>query len=141
MKLVHCKTDTTLYQADCKSLKQLLRQAIDDGANLRGANLGGATYGHGVTITQPPLHVLHGEYDVLIMDNHAKIGCKVRTLKQWWDATDDHIASMAGDSVAASNDEADLPPSVKLWRQYKQAIFALAEASGRWTPPTTDAQS
>ncbi len=89
------------------------------GASLAGANLEGATYGVGVPITRVPLQIFGGLYPVLMFDEHAKIGCHLHRLDDWWSYTDDQIEAM--DDGAA-----------EMWRKYKSAIFALAEADGRW---------
>ena len=54
------------------------------GANLRGANLRGADLGEIIgSIKNNPIIIQGFKYNVIIWDNHAKIGCQVKTFKEW----------------------------------------------------------
>jgi len=43
MKILHYETNAVLYEAEAKSMAELIRKAIDSGANLVGANLDDAS--------------------------------------------------------------------------------------------------
>jgi uncharacterized protein YjbI with pentapeptide repeats len=51
-------------------------------ANLAGANLAGAKY-NGVPLTKTPITVSGFPYRVTILDNHAQIGCQLKTIAEW----------------------------------------------------------
>jgi len=69
--------------------------------------------------SRTPLVITGGPYVVTITDSHMKIGCQFRTLAEW--------AVLGRSEVAAIDGTA----SATLWGKAKDALLALARASGR----------
>ena len=89
------------------------------GANLRGANLGGAYLGDDIKIQEQPIQVGTPRYDVIVFDNHMKIGCEFHSLSDWWGFDDKRILQMDG-KVA-----------LEFWRKWKAPLQAICAAEGR----------
>ena len=89
------------------------------GANLGGANLGGANLGEDIKIQEQPIQVSTPRYDVIVFDNHMKIGCEFHSLSGWWGFDDKRILQMDG-KVA-----------LEFWRKWKGPLQAICAAEGR----------
>ncbi len=94
-----------------------LRGANLRGAYLRGADLRGATYGDGTPMANEPIQVVGLHWDVLILDDHMKIGCELHSFEGWAGFDDEQIAGM--DSAA-----------LEFWWQYKAALIAICNTRG-----------
>jgi len=64
------------------------------GANLAGAVLTGAKYGKEVPLECTPLMLQGTKYDIIIMDRHIKIGCKLYSHTEWESFSTEQIAQM-----------------------------------------------
>ena len=64
------------------------------GANLAGADLTGAKYGKEVPLECTPLMLQGTKYDIIIMDRHIKIGCKLYSHTEWESFSTEQIAQM-----------------------------------------------
>ena len=100
------------------------------GANLRGANLWGADlwgadlwgadlreaiYGNGIPLTKPPIFVTGLIWDVMILDNHLKIGCEIHTFDEWENFTDKEISLMEKSAL-------------DWWKIHKAPIMSMVKA-------------
>ena len=101
-----------------------LARANLTGANLADANLAGAKWGKRCC-TKPPIQIngLFKSYIVTILDDAMQIGCELHGLDEWRGFDDRRLVQMDGKEAAAA------------WRANKAALFAIAEAQGRWSPP------
>jgi len=81
--------------ADCinKNSSADLRSADLRSADLRYADL------FGEKITKVPLMVYGLNYDILITENHIKIGCEVHKSEEWKEFDDKRILEMDGKSA------------------------------------------
>jgi hypothetical protein len=87
-------------------------------ADLRGAYLRGAD-GEKIPLQKTPLQVLGLTWDVLIFDQHMKIGCQFHSLRDWQGFDDRRILEMSGRQA------------LEFWNANKDALFALARGNGR----------
>ena len=118
-----------IYSSEAVSLAACLESAVKDmaylgdaylgGANLRDANLGGANLGEDIKIQEQPIQVSTPRYDVIVFDNHMKIGCEFHSLSGWWGFDDKRILQMDG-KVA-----------LEFWRKWKGPLQAICAAEGR----------
>jgi uncharacterized protein YjbI with pentapeptide repeats len=92
-----------LYRADLRGAD--LYRADLHGADLRGASLRGANYGGGIPIVVQPITVSGLAYDVLILDQHMRIGCEIHTHSEWENFDDRRITEMDGKSAKIFWDE------------------------------------
>ena len=104
------------------SEKKDLRGAYLGGANLSGANLSDK-FGNKITLQKTPLQLLGLTWDVLIFDQHMKIGCQFHSLHEWEAFSDREIIAMDGRNAK------------EFWDTNKEAIFALCRANGRSFEP------
>ena len=86
------------------------------GAYLRGANLDGAKYGEGIPMETCPLQIIGGDYYVLILDHHIKIGCELHSIDEWEKYGDAVILGMEGEKALEN------------WNVWKEIIIAAARA-------------
>ena len=84
------------------------------GANLFGANLENATYGEGVAISAAPLQISGLEWEIIIFDNHMKIGCELHPIAEWATFKDTRIKLMNFHAIA-------------FWHEHKSMIMTCAE--------------
>ncbi|OUI91375.1 hypothetical protein HK17_11775 [Acetobacter indonesiensis] len=111
-----------------------LRGAYLGGANLRGATLGGANLGGAnlrgaylentkfsddVIANRAPLFLTGLDYDVLILDQHMKIGCELHSIANWRNFDNDRISKM--DGLRAR----------KFWKAHKESLLAICESDER----------
>ena len=66
------------YEKEDNSIKQTLVKAVIQGVDLRGAYL------QGVDLQGANLPI-YCKYDVCIVENKIKIGCEIKSLKEWND--------------------------------------------------------
>ena len=85
------------------------------GADLRGANLVGAKYGESIPIEHQPMQLQTNKYNVLVMDTHIKIGCKLYSHKEWEAFSDEEIAKMDGGAL-------------EWWNEWKGIVISTANA-------------
>ena len=91
-----------------------LEEAYLRGANLFGANLENATYGEGVAISAAPLQISGLEWEIIIFDNHMKIGCELHPIAEWATFKDTRIKLMNFHAIA-------------FWHEHKSMIMTCAE--------------
>jgi len=91
-----------------------LEEAYLRGANLFGANLENATYGEGVAISAAPLQISGLEWEIIIFDNHIKIGCELHPIAEWATFKDTRIKLMNFHAIA-------------FWHEHKSMIMTCAE--------------
>ena len=91
-----------------------LRGAHLRGANLFGANLENTTYGEGVVISAAPLQISGLEWEIIIFDNHMKIGCELHPIAEWATFKDTRIKLMDSHAIA-------------FWHEHKSMIMTCAE--------------
>ena len=91
-----------------------LEGAYLGGANLFGANLENATYGEGVAISAAPLQISGLEWEIIIFDNHMKIGCELHPIAEWATFKDTRIKLMNFHAIA-------------FWHEHKSMIMTCAE--------------
>ena len=91
-----------------------LEGAYLEGANLFGANLENATYGEGVAISAAPLQISGLEWEIIIFDNHMKIGCELHPIAEWATFKDTRIKLMNFHAIA-------------FWHEHKSMIMTCAE--------------
>ena len=122
IQIKHRYTGVVLFEckapADLDSvlhLRYALEKATQSGADLRSANLSGASFGEGVTAEQGVLQLIGLRWDVIIFDAHMRIGCQMHPLSDWASFDDRRIAEM--DGVHA----------LRFWRQHKSALLTLAQ--------------
>lgn len=86
-------------------------------ANLTRADLTGVNWGDpSITSVMPPLQVFGLQYPILILDRHAKIGCKMRLITEW---------------VAMTAEEAEEKFGARdLW-ECRDALLAFIAENGR----------
>jgi len=89
------------------------------GAYLQGAYLQGAYLRDGTEIKDTPIQVIGGHYDVIIFDEHMKIGCEFHPIKSWLSYKTERIAEMDGSTA------------LKYWKAWKKPLKALCRANGR----------
>jgi len=87
-------------------------------ADLSGADLSGAN-GEKITIEKTPIQILTEVYDIIIFDEHMKIGCEFHSLAEWWAFKDSQIAEM------------DRTRARKFWKAWKALLKAICKANGR----------
>ena len=85
-----------------------------EGAKLKGTNLENATYGEGVAISAAPLQISGLEWEIIIFDNHMKIGCELHPIAEWATFKDTRIKLMNFHAIA-------------FWHEHKSMIMACAE--------------
>lgn len=124
IEIKHRHTGDVLYSGEALSLKELLENAVEYGANLvganlYGANLVGANIGNNIIISKQPITVSNTIYPVMIFDAHMKIGCKLYSLAEWWGFDNRAIAEMDGKQA------------LEFWGKWKPALQAICEAEGR----------
>lgn len=88
-----------------------------EGTDLRGAYLRGAKYGDS-TITIEPLQILGLRWDVIVFDEHLKIGCQIHPIERWKKFTDNQIATMD-------------PDALEFWSEHKKMLISIAEMHSR----------
>jgi len=119
-----------LYRAEeAKTIKQAVMAAIVDGRTLRyadlqgtdlqGTDLQGAKDGK-YSIELIPLQVDGLRWHVMILDDAMRIGCEIHLLKDWDGFDDDRIEQMDTNAL-------------EFWQVWKEPLFAMAKASGRWS--------
>ena len=91
-----------------------LRGANLEGAKLKGTNLENATYGEGVAISAAPLQISGLEWEIIIFDNHMKIGCELHPIAEWATFKDTRIKLMNFHAIA-------------FWHEHKSMIMTCAE--------------
>ena len=96
-----------------------MRGAILSDANLIEANMRGAKWADGVFLTQAPIQIYGMHWPVTLLDTHMQIGCELHSLDDWEGFDNARIAEMEGRSA------------LKFWKANKDAIFAMAKATGR----------
>ena len=83
------------------------------GADLTSADLTGAKYGEKIPLEHIPL-MLHGtKYNIIIMDKHIKIGCKLYSHAEWESFSDDQIAQMDDGALT-------------WWNEWKMTVLDLS---------------
>ena len=97
------------YEAEEISLKITLQAAVENGADLYGANLDGEK------LVKTPLQLNNLKWFVLISDKYLRIGCQRFTIEEWRNFDDAAIVKM---DFAA----------LKFWRKWKAPIIALCDA-------------
>ena len=85
-----------------------------EGAKLKGTNLENATYGEGVAISAAPLQISGLEWEIIIFDNHMKIGCELHPIAEWATFKDTRIKLMNFHAIA-------------FWHEHKSMIMTCAE--------------
>ena len=90
------------------------------GADLGGADLQSAKLADDVTINKTPIQLLGLLYDVLIFDEHIKIGCEFHSMAEWFSFDYARINKM------------DRLYAVKWWRQWKEPLKQICLSSGRY---------
>ena len=110
------KAHISLYGADLSGANLAgadLSHADLSGANLAGADLTGAKYGEKIPLEHIPL-MLHGtKYNIIIMDKHIKIGCKLYSHAEWESFSDDQIAQMDDGALT-------------WWNEWKMTVLDLS---------------
>ncbi|MCG4261338.1 pentapeptide repeat-containing protein [Acetobacter senegalensis] len=96
-----------------------LRGAYLGGAYLRGAYLENTKFSDDVIANRAPLFLSGLDYDVLILDQHMKIGCELHSISDWRDFDNDRISKM--DGLRAR----------KFWKAHKASLLAICESDGR----------
>ena len=96
-----------------------MRGAILSDANLIEANMRGAKWADGVFLTQAPIQIYGMHWPVTLLDTHMQIGCELHYLDDWEGFDNARIAEMEGRRA------------LKFWKANKDAIFAMAKATGR----------
>ena len=101
-----------------------LRGAYLRGADLRGADLrdvylrcadlSGAKYAD-FEINKTPILISNLKYEIIIFDNHLKIGCELHTHSQWSKFTQKKIIEMGGKDA------------LKWWKQWKEPILQMCK--------------
>ena len=116
-----------IYKDDSASLRETILNAYRAGADLTGAYLPGADL-RGADLTRAdltgakyadfeikiaPLSIENLRYNVLIFDNHMKVGCHLHTHVAWAKFTTREIAAMNGADGA------------KWWRTWKRPLLEM----------------
>jgi len=83
------------------------------GANLTGADLTRAKYGEGIPLEHAPLILQGTKYQILIMDTHIKIGCKMHSHAEWESFSDKQISEMDSGALA-------------WWSEWKGVVLSLS---------------
>jgi hypothetical protein len=96
-----------------------LRGADLYGANLYGADLRGAKYTDEITLERTPLFIQGLNWDVIILDEHMKIGCELHSLKEWESYDNKRILEMDGKTA------------LKFWKENKEGLLAIAHGDKR----------
>ena len=101
-----------------------LRGADLRGADLRGADLrdvylrcadlSGAKYAD-FEINKTPILISNLKYEIIIFDNHLKIGCELHTHSQWSKFTQKKIIEMGGKDA------------LQWWKQWKEPILQMCK--------------
>jgi len=97
-------TNKIILCGEYESLKKCLEQNRE--ANLRGANL------YGKLLTKAPLQIVGLPYDVLITEDHIKVGCQMHIVKEWKKLTPKSVKNMADNATLFA-------------KKYKKIILAL----------------
>jgi len=90
-------------------------------ANLYGAYLSGAKYGEGIPLENIPLQLQGTNYDIIVMDTHIKIGCKLYKHTEWESFTDEEISRMDSGALEWWNEWKGLVLSLSLGHQQRIA--------------------
>ena len=122
IQIRHRYTDVVLFECDAPDvldsglhMRHALEKATGARADLRDADLRGASFDEGVTAEQGVLHLLGLRWDVIIFDAHMRIGCEMHPLSDWVSFDDRRIAEMDG------------AHALRFWRQHKSALLTLAQ--------------
>ena len=117
-----CRRGADLIGADLRGA--YLRGADLRGADLRGADLrdvylrcadlSGAKYAD-FEINKTPILISNLKYEIIIFDNHLKIGCELHTHSQWSKFTQKKIIEMGGKDA------------LKWWKQWKEPILQMCK--------------
>ena len=117
-----CRRGADLRCADLSGA--YLRGADLSGADLRGADLrdvylrcadlSGAKYAD-FEINKTPILISNLKYEIIIFDNHLKIGCELHTHSQWSKFTQKKIIEMGGKDA------------LKWWKQWKEPILQMCK--------------
>jgi uncharacterized protein YjbI with pentapeptide repeats len=96
-----------------------LADAYLGGAYLGGAYLKNTKFSDDVISNRAPLFLTGLDYDVLILDQHMKIGCELHSIANWRNFDNDRISKM--DGLRAR----------KFWKAHKESLLAICESDGR----------
>jgi len=84
------------------------------GADLTGADLTGAKYAD-FEINKTPVLISNLKYEIIIFDNHMKIGCELHTHSQWSKFTQKEII------------EKDGKEALKWWKIWKEPLLLMCK--------------
>ena len=104
-----------LFKLETKSIKLCIEAAVNSGADLTGAYLRGAD-GDKIKIEKTPLQILGLHWDVLVFDNHMKIGCEFHSIKEWEGFSDGGINGMDHNAL-------------DLWKESKKFLISFCQRS------------
>ena len=119
-------SDKILFEHNCKdntltlTVIQACRRGADlrcadlSGAYLRGADLRGAKYAD-FEINKTPILISNLKYEIIIFDNHLKLGCELHTHSQWSKFTQKKIIEMDGKDA------------LKWWKQWKEPLLQMCK--------------
>jgi len=105
-------TGADLIGADLRDA--YLRGADLRDAYLRGADLRGAKYAD-FEINKTPILISNLKYEIIIFDNHLKLGCELHTHSQWSKFTQKKIIEMDGKDA------------LKWWKQWKEPLLQMCK--------------
>ena len=111
--------DANLRGADLRGAADL-GGADMSGADLRGAAVGLTIISNGVTTDRAPMQIAGFEYPITIWDNHAQIGCTLKSLDDWRGMDKNSALKNRAPRLFAARD----------------AILAMAAADGRGVTAT-----
>jgi uncharacterized protein YjbI with pentapeptide repeats len=105
-------TNNIILCGEYESTKDALEK--NRGANLSGAYLSGAKY-EDFKINKAPVLIDTQVYQVIIFDNHMKIGCKLHTHEQWAKLTLLGAKKMDGEKAQ------------KFWKEWKKPLLSICD--------------